>query len=177
MNAWLRTLWQRIWGVRPWGSSKGGQSWRMFPFRESGCCLWGSNSNISCPLWCLLHLNVSLCSHLISHSTFQLGIPNHTLFFQDKYARGGIYYYSSILNTWGKVLVNSHFSLIIIIKHHDNGEKRWILGLMPVISEHLLSPPSFLPSSHSSLSVKVIKLGSVKSSLPHCLHRRFMNTS
>lgn len=134
MNAWLRTLWQRIWGVRPWGSSKGGQSWRMFPFRESGCCLWGSNSNISCPLWCLLHLNVSLCSHLISRSTFQLGIPNHTLFFQDKYARGGIYYYSSILNTWGKVLVNSHFSLIIIIKHHDNGEKRWILGLMPVIS-------------------------------------------
>ena len=77
----------------------GRQSRRMFLSHESGFCLWGSNSNISCLPWCLLPLNVSLCSCLISCSTFQLGIPNHTLFFQDKYAGGGIYCYSGILNT------------------------------------------------------------------------------
>lgn len=77
----------------------GRQSRRMFPSHERGFCFWGSNSYISCLPWCLLPLNVSLCSCLISCSTFQLGIPNHTLFFQDKYAGGDIYSYSSILNT------------------------------------------------------------------------------
>lgn len=43
-------------------------------------------------------MSVSAAS-LISCSTFQLGIPNRALFFQDKCARGGIYCCSSILNT------------------------------------------------------------------------------
>lgn len=43
-------------------------------------------------------MSVSAAS-LISCSTFQLGIPNCALFFQDKYARGDIYCCSSILNT------------------------------------------------------------------------------
>lgn len=63
---------------------------------------------------------------LISCSTFQLGIPNRALFFQDKYARGDIYCCSDILNTVHFLnQVNGSCSLY---KNHINNNKLIIIG-------------------------------------------------
>lgn len=87
-----------IWGVGPCGEEGGSRVGAQF--HSVRVAFASEAATVIFPVFrSVSYLNVSLCSRLICWSTFQLGIPNHTLFFQDKYARGDIYCYSSILNT------------------------------------------------------------------------------